>query len=298
MLTSDLLDRIQGNHMFGETKTNVSPDDVYRAAIFCQKEICEDLPVLEGVCGLEFVANQERYQYQTATISGTTGIGVSPIVLTTAANHGFQTNDSVSIDNVLGNTAANGHWQITVLSPTTFSINTTGNGAWTTVNATLTPTAIHLLTAAVTVKLIRFPVSPYGWLRKISQRRAERDRIPYMNGANPNMVTRYYEIQTNPITIGIQGVPTTNVQAEVTYQRRPLSTEDISATVNPLLPSQYDKLLYMGTLYHAVDNLDEDWAIKRSEQLKQKFEREKIMIRKTLVKRRLPDQEDISDLEM
>lgn len=62
-------------------------------------------------------------------VSGATN--ASPIVLTTAT-HGLSTGDYVTVSGVLGNTAANGTWTITVLSGTTFSLTgSAGNAAYT-----------------------------------------------------------------------------------------------------------------------------------------------------------------------
>lgn len=62
-------------------------------------------------------------------ISGATN--ATPIVITTTTNHGLATGDFVQIHRVSGNVAANGLWQITVLSPTTFSLDTSvGSGAY------------------------------------------------------------------------------------------------------------------------------------------------------------------------
>ncbi len=64
------------------------------------------------------------------TITGATN--AAPIVITTSAAHGFSTGDRVDVSGVLGNTAANGIWDITVMSATQFSLdNSTGNGAYT-----------------------------------------------------------------------------------------------------------------------------------------------------------------------
>ena len=55
----------------------------------------------------------------------------SPITLTTAA-HGLTTGDRVAVTEVGGNTAANGTWTVTVVSPTTFTLDgSAGNGAYT-----------------------------------------------------------------------------------------------------------------------------------------------------------------------
>lgn len=65
-------------------------------------------------------------------VSNTTGAAVSPIVVTTTSTHALFTGQQVNISGVLGNLAANGTFQITVLSTTTFSLNgTTGNGSYT-----------------------------------------------------------------------------------------------------------------------------------------------------------------------
>lgn len=61
----------------------------------------------------------------------TDATNVSPIVITCPA-HGFVTGDAVTVSGVLGNTAANGAWTVTVVDSSTFSLNTsTGSGAYT-----------------------------------------------------------------------------------------------------------------------------------------------------------------------
>ena len=66
-------------------------------------------------------------------LTSTTGVGVSPIVVTSAVAHGYATGDVVTISGVTGNTNANATNAITVLSSTTFSLPTTvvanGTGA-------------------------------------------------------------------------------------------------------------------------------------------------------------------------
>jgi hypothetical protein len=61
----------------------------------------------------------------------TNASNTTPIVITTSAVHRWTTGASIIVASVLGNTAANGTWTITVISPTTFSLNTSvGNGAY------------------------------------------------------------------------------------------------------------------------------------------------------------------------
>jgi hypothetical protein len=63
--------------------------------------------------------------------AGATSVtNATPIVITTAAAHGFSTGDTIFIDNVAGNKAANGFWTVTVTGASTFSLNGShGNGA-------------------------------------------------------------------------------------------------------------------------------------------------------------------------
>ena len=67
--------------------------------------------------------------HDTGTI--TAASNASPIVITSAA-HGLSTGARVTITGVGGNTAANGSFNITVLTANTFSLDSsTGNGAYT-----------------------------------------------------------------------------------------------------------------------------------------------------------------------
>lgn len=65
----------------------------------------------------------------TSTITNATN--ATPIVCT-LLSHGFTTGDTVVISGANGNTAANGVWEVNVLTSSTFQlINSTGNGTWT-----------------------------------------------------------------------------------------------------------------------------------------------------------------------
>ncbi len=79
--------------------------------------------------------NTQSLTINAAVICGTAITAASnagPIVVTTSSAHGRATGDYVTVSGVLGNTAANGTWQITVISSTQFSLNgSVGNGAYT-----------------------------------------------------------------------------------------------------------------------------------------------------------------------
>jgi len=86
------------------------------------------------------------------SVSNVTGAGVSPIVVTTTTTNALVTGMQVSISGVQGAAAANGQYQITVISTTQFSLNgTTGNGAYTgggTVNTTAFASPINFTEGA------------------------------------------------------------------------------------------------------------------------------------------------------
>jgi hypothetical protein len=82
------------------------------------------------------------------TVSTTTGAGVL-ITVTTTASHGYSTGDTVTIASVVGNTAANGTWVITVTGATTFTLNTSvGNGAYVSGGSVTNPSLDARLVAA------------------------------------------------------------------------------------------------------------------------------------------------------
>lgn len=82
-----------------------------------------------GVNGTWTNANQPLRQ-ATKVLSAATN--ATPIAITTTTAHGWSTGDYVSITGAVGNTAANGQWQITVTSTTAYTLNgSAGNGTWT-----------------------------------------------------------------------------------------------------------------------------------------------------------------------
>jgi hypothetical protein len=84
----------------------------------------------------------------TITVTGATN--TSPISITTATPHGLQTGVQVTISGVVGNTAANGVFTITVTGLSAFTLNSsTGNGAWVSGGVVSTPGLAVALNASV-----------------------------------------------------------------------------------------------------------------------------------------------------
>ncbi len=85
--------------------------------------------------GFSILTQQET----SLSVSGSSGSGVSPIRLDFAAPHGIQSGAYVKVSGVVGNTAANGDWIISVTSATSIflqykygapSVTSTGNGSY------------------------------------------------------------------------------------------------------------------------------------------------------------------------
>jgi len=80
----------------------------------------------------------------SGTVTGATN--ATPIVVTTGTVHGLSSGDEVVVVDVTGNTATNATWFITVVSTTTFSLDTSGGngvygggGSWTSPQTLQTP---------------------------------------------------------------------------------------------------------------------------------------------------------------
>jgi hypothetical protein len=126
-------------------------------------------------------ATQGKIQYCGPTTTNTYGAAATittasnttPIVITTSAAHGFVSGERIIVSGVATNTNANGQWTITLLSSTTFSLNSsTPNGAGTggTAQQTMLGTMQYLgstacvnqspCTTPLPIKLITFNAQP------------------------------------------------------------------------------------------------------------------------------------------
>jgi hypothetical protein len=100
----------------------------------------------------------ELVSYEDATLTSAfhydLGAHGSPVAITGASNvapiqitapaHGYGSGETVVISGVVGNTAANGTWQITVLDANNFTLNgSTGNGAYVSGGTVSIPSRLH-----------------------------------------------------------------------------------------------------------------------------------------------------------
>lgn len=112
----------------GATAARIGPNDTIRMAKSPD-------PISTGQTA---VWNGTVPNFTSISISSSTN--ASPIVVTTSTNHGFSTGNWVQVASHTSNTAANGLWKVTVLSATTFSLdssvgNATGTAGGTATNA-------------------------------------------------------------------------------------------------------------------------------------------------------------------
>lgn len=293
MTTAQLVGYIQRHHFIEGQRISVSPDRVYLAGSWAQGEICNELRPLEGRANLTLITGQERYQFETANITGATE--TSPIVLTITA-HEYNTGDTVIVNAVLGLSGANGRWPtITKVDANHISLDgSTGTGTYT----AATGKAYHGILAAVDTKLIRKTGSYNGRLHKVTIAEVESDRWQYGTTGSPaDEVNKHYVVHENPIIIGVRGIPLETITTEVLYYRRPLPTEKLSATVDPFLPDEFDKLLYRGTLFQVLELLEMpevDPVLARARLL---YEEEKDRQRAILAPQRYVKREETSTLK-
>jgi hypothetical protein len=102
------------------TQANSDPGAVSTPIIFEANDrlsLTGNYEVWLGVCG--------------PTVAVTAASNATPIQIT-ASNHGYKNGQKTTISGVLGNTAANGNWTVTVVDPSNFTLNgSTGSGAYT-----------------------------------------------------------------------------------------------------------------------------------------------------------------------
>lgn len=128
-----------------------------------------------------------------ASFTVTNATNATPIVITTSVAHGLISGQVVRIENVVGNTAANGTWHITVIDTTRFSIayassgDVPGNGAYTSGGTVVGPlgsvNAIVGLISSELVKLLadrNMPALTLGRIVLGSEKTYENVAPPYI----------------------------------------------------------------------------------------------------------------------
>jgi hypothetical protein len=95
-----------------------------------------------------------------------TATNATPIVCGTTLAHGYSTGDVVQIAGGTGNTAVNGVWKVTVISPTTFSLDdSSGNGTYSGGSSSIQP--IFCRTIKTASALVQ-PIASFAPLKTVS----------------------------------------------------------------------------------------------------------------------------------
>jgi hypothetical protein len=93
-------------------------------------------------------------------------------------------------------------------------------------------------------------------------------------GMNPQF---YYVLKTDPLSIGFWYKPTQVTSVNIRYTRKHTDADDISDSINPLIPSEYRKCLVLGTVANLLEQ--RDGLENLADRQKILFENEKMKIK-------------------
>ena len=280
MLSADLVNKYSRFLFLGKEKKFVSPEEVYMAASLCQSELLRDLRLLQDKTTIIFpsVETCQRQSRIVSTIAGTTTVTV-----TTTEAHGYQTGEEYIIYGVLGLTGANGRFTITITGTTTFTLNgATGSGTYTSGGT------VYPLINSIVDLIGGRQTSPNDFpMTRVDYDQVNNDREEFGVSSPADSVFRIYQLETDPITIGLQGTPDSTINVETRFYRVPLPNEDVSDVINPIVPDKYKRLLELGTLCYIYEDMDDMEAIPLAEKQRTLFEREKQRVQGSVMKSRI-----------
>lgn len=302
MTSLELADLIVGYHFFQDKSIKIDEDFVFAAAKQAQVKICSELDLLEGVGTFILGSGQETYSYPRIAITDATN--ADPIVLT-VPSHGRLTGDIGIITGVLGNTAADGTKTLTVIDSDHVSLSgAAGNGAYTSGGYLYSP-----LSAAVMLReqmSLKTSQGAYSIVKKKTVENIDILRSQFQAANGGGKVAWFYEIFTNPLTVGFLAIPADTFTASVVFRRKPLDHEAPDVAVDPLIPSEFDMLLYHATLYHIFELLIRDApafissrraiVVSQKQTIQVDYEREKARARSLIAERSFSAEADYHHL--
>lgn len=255
MTTEKLVGLLAAYKSFGGTKVQFSPDEVMFAGTHAQLFILSNLRLLEQTVQLALAAAQERYYFTPVVITGI-AINLAGNVVLTFADHVFHTDDEVVID-----ASTMRRYIVGTVTPTTIELL---DSSVTGTILVIGNTVYHGLYAAVQVlddgilKVSAASGPQTGTLEKATKAMIELEREGFTDKSPTREVIRFYQEFTDPLTIGVQGIPQEAIKTRVSFQRRPLPMEKVSLTVNPMVPYTHDYLLIVATRYFMYDFHEEE----------------------------------------
>ncbi len=275
MTTAELVALLAGYRETGGKKFQFDPDHIYYAGSFAQEDILGESKLLEGTLQLALVKGQERYHFSPVSATGAAVTPAGTTVRLATGTHTYHTGDEVVVSEVLGCTEANGRWIVSAPDSTHIDlVGSTFAHAWTSGG-----TVRHALASVLEVKHsgIRKVSSSgealSGTLVKVTKAELELNRGDFGTSSEAAEVINYCDEYTDPITIWIQGVPGADILTEVSYYRRPIpGVDNLSATVNPILPAIHDMVLIAATKYFMWLFQDGELAKAESDRALQQYQ--------------------------
>lgn len=117
--------------------------------------------------------------------------------------------------------------------------------------------------------------STKGVLVARSKQWVDTDRERVAGGGGAQSYPRfYYPLKTSPLSLGFWAVPTSALSVKVSYIRQHVSADDISDTVDPLIPDTHQRCLLLGIAFFILDDAGVEFA-DAAMLARQKFEAEK-----------------------
>jgi hypothetical protein len=129
------IDPINGNdanngQTFATSLKNISGATAAKGITAGDTVRVEETPTINTGVNATWTSVQQRGVSPFNSISINAATNATPIVISTSLAHGYSTGDVISINSVVGNTAANGVFKVTVVNSTSFSLDdSSGNGA-------------------------------------------------------------------------------------------------------------------------------------------------------------------------
>jgi|ERR1051326_450219 hypothetical protein len=246
MTSKALADLLAGNRTVGTRVIEISPSDVYAAATMAQEEILSEIDLLDGTCALVLVPSKSLYSYPPVAITAVLqpgGAGTDYQI--TIPAHTFATGDEIIL------TPTNVHFIVTVVDADNVSLDSSGTAT----SPAVDQIVIHAISQASHIKadgitkLSDSTQTLNGSLEKKSKLELEQLRLFFGTDIDSSTVLYYTEFQADPVTFEILTTPSLAILTEVSFYRKPLASERISETVDPILnAATYNQILIQGTL--------------------------------------------------
>lgn len=303
MTSERLADLLSGLRTLSDGKqVRFTPEQIWAAASMAQVEILSECRLLEAEAVLILRSGVSRYQYLPMPITGIGRTNPTDDFTATVASHNLATGDSV----VVGGEVAYGgaislEYTVTVVSATQLTlVGSSSSGTAILAGHTI----YHKLGALVRFKpkgIVKTAVASgvlTGYLEGKSKQELATMRKHFVADAVTTVdepaVLYYAESEEEPMSFEILGTPNENITTRAHYYRRPLPFEDVSETVDPIIPGIYDKLLVAGSLAWAFEtfmNIPDEESTYRK-----KFEVLKNVAKATSFSRQVTAQTDIGQV--